>query len=202
MSGQKSFIHVHSQYETFPEALLELGMEGYGIYNRLLELLSKDPDLRLPIKDIPRWAADMGVSIMTLTRFIHRAIDEAFLSTTDDEKSLYSPWLTLHARNRGSSREKDGAKVLRPKRHLSVGGANGAFFPTAWQPSGTSFDYADPEIKGLYLTLQEAGMGNCPTWAEVEAWPVGVIGQVQEWLAGREGAVPEVIQGFAWTGGV
>lgn len=95
METRKCFIHPHSLYEDLPAALWELGMEGYGMYNRLLELMSKDRDLQLPIKDIPRWAADMGVSILTLTRFIHRAIDEAMLSTTESEEYLYSPWLKL-----------------------------------------------------------------------------------------------------------
>ena len=91
----KCFVHPHTLYEDLPAPLWELGMEGYGIYNRLLELMSKDRDAQLPVKDIPRWAADMGVSILALTRFIHRAIDEAVLSTTNDEQFLFSPWLKL-----------------------------------------------------------------------------------------------------------
>lgn len=95
MTTKKCFVHPHSLYEDLPSALWELGMEGYGIYNRLLELMTRDRDLQLPMKDVHRWAADMGISILTLTRFIHRAIDEAVFSTTDEEKFLYSPWLKM-----------------------------------------------------------------------------------------------------------
>lgn len=95
MTTRKSFLHPHTLYEDLPTVLWELGMEGYGIYNRMLELMSKSNDLRLPIKDMPRWAADMGVSFLTLTKLIHRAIDEAVFSTTNDDQYLYSPWLTL-----------------------------------------------------------------------------------------------------------
>ncbi|MCE7934812.1 MAG: hypothetical protein DYG96_09485 [Chlorobi bacterium CHB2] len=76
-----------------PVQIIALGMEGYGIFNRLLEMMAADKDLRVPLKDIDRWAADMGVSIITLTRFIHKAVDECVLSITDDEKLLFSPWL-------------------------------------------------------------------------------------------------------------
>lgn len=95
LNTRKCFVHPHTLYEDLPSALWDLGMEGYGIYNRMLELMSKDRDLQLPVKDIPRWARDMGVSILTLTQFIHRAIDEAVFSTTNDDDFLYSPWLKL-----------------------------------------------------------------------------------------------------------
>lgn len=62
-----------------------------------------------------------------------------------------------------------------------------------------SYADADQEIKDLYLTLHQRGNGDSPKWAEVNAWPVGVVEEVQNWLTYGKGDVPEVLKSYVWA---
>ncbi len=87
----------------------ELGIEGYGIYFMLLEVLREQTDFRFPLEDIDLLADEFGTS----QQKVSTVIGKYDLFSIDEDKSFFSLKLVFYLQPylEKSQRARDAAKI-------------------------------------------------------------------------------------------